>query len=251
MAEVRELGAHHPLLKEIRRAALKGTLTTDGCAIAESFHLLEEAHRAGLAIRAVVATRSAVDRAAAWHDLLSLVPDSVFAGLATTEHSQGVLALVRLPAFSPNDLGSLNVLLDGVQDPGNAGAIVRAAEAFGASAIAALRGTVSFANPKALRASAGSCFRLPMLAGLTLEELRPRLGTIYAAVAHDGTPIGEIDWTAPCTLAIGSEAHGVSKDLLAVATPVRIPTLAVESLNAAVAAGVILYEARRQRGVPA
>ena len=251
MAEVRELGGHHALLKEIRRAAHKGSLTADGWAIAESFHLLDEARRSGASIRAIVATQQAVNRAAQGVEPVFTVTDAVFAGLTTTEHSHGVLALVRLPSATLEDLGSLNVILDGIQDPGNSGAILRAAEAFGAHAALALRGTVNWANPKALRASAGSCFRLPALSGFPLDEARPRLGTIYAAAAHQGVPIDQVDWTQPCTLAIGSEAHGVSAELSAIATPVRIPTTGVESLNAAVASGVILYEARRQRNARA
>lgn len=251
MAEVRELGAHHPLLKEIRRAASKGTLTDDGYAIAESFHLLDEARRSRAGIRLVIATRQAADRAAALHPDVAVVADPVFAQLSTTEHSQGVLALVRL--HSAADLAdlfappSLTVILDGLQDPGNAGAILRAAEAFGANGVVTLPGTVHLANPKALRASAGSCFRVPTISA-TVAALTPHLRRVYAAVAHDGMPIDQVDWTRDCSLVIGSEAHGVGEALRPIAQPIRIPTTGVESLNAAVAAGIILYEARRQRG---
>lgn len=248
MAEVRQLGANHPLLKEIRRAANKGILTDAGCMVAESLHLVREAQRSGRRIHTVVATASALP---AISDIdVATVPDAVFAKLATTEHSQGVIALVESPTWNVADLmapaPALTVILDRIQDPGNAGAIIRAAEAFRATGVASLPGTVSFFNPKAIRASAGSLFRVPFVHGAALADCT--VGRLYAAVARGGTTIDQVDWREPCSLVIGSEAHGVSREVLAVATPVRIPTTNVESLNAAVAAGIILYEASRQRG---
>ena len=109
------------------------------------------------------------------------VLDGLFHKLASTESPQGVLALVRLPEWTPEDLlrgTPLVVVLDGVQDPGNAGAILRTAEAFGATGAVFLKGTVSPSNPKCLRASAGSAFRLPIVteipAGLALYAADPR-----------------------------------------------------------------------------
>lgn len=250
MAEVRQLGAHHPLLKEIRRAASKGVLTESGCLVAESLHLIREAQRSGRRIHDVIASASAVEAAMRVADSVTVIPAAAFAKLATTEHSQGVLALVEAPVWRAADLlrpaPALTVILDGVQDPGNAGAIIRAAEAFGATGVASLPGTVSFFNPKTIRASAGSLFRTPFVPGVTLADCAST--KLYAAVAHGGTTIDQVDWCESCALVIGSEAHGVSPEVLSAATPVRIPTSNVESLNAAVAAGIILYEARRQRG---
>jgi TrmH family RNA methyltransferase len=150
---------------------------------------------------------------------------------------------------------SLVVVLDGLQDPGNAGAILRAAEAFGATGAMFLKGTVSPFNPKTLRASAGSLFRVPFLHGMDPELARAALQQnkveLYAAVPArpDGLlrPLGEVDLTGRCGLIIGNEARGVSGELRSAALDVSIPTVGVESLNAAVAAGILLYEARRQR----
>jgi TrmH family RNA methyltransferase len=143
------------------------------------------------------------------------------------------------------------VVLDGVQDPGNAGAIVRAAEAFGAAGVLFLRDTAGPFNPKTVRASAGSLFRLPFVYGLEREavrrELRARELRVLAAGAQNGQPPHGVDWTLPSALVIGSEAHGVSAPLGRDATAVRIPTRGVESLNASAAAAVLLYEASRQR----
>jgi TrmH family RNA methyltransferase len=148
------------------------------------------------------------------------------------------------------------VLLDGMQDPGNAGTIARAAEAFGATGVMFLKGSVSPHNPKTLRASAGSLFRLPYQHGvdpaLARAALRQNKTELYAAVParqKAARPLTEVDFTSPCGLVIGNEAHGVSEELRSAALDVSIPTVRVESLNAAVAAGILLYEARRQRAV--
>ena len=154
--------------------------------------------------------------------------------------------------FSGN---ALIVVLDGLQDPGNAGAIVRAAEAFGATGAIFLKGTVSPYNPKTLRASAGSLFRLPMLHGVDAECALPALAEsgvrLFAALPanRNGStrPLDAVDLTVNCGLIIGNEARGVSPELRSTAQHVSIPTVGVESLNAALAAGILLYEARRQR----
>jgi TrmH family RNA methyltransferase len=149
------------------------------------------------------------------------------------------------------------VVLDGIQDPGNGGAIVRAAEAFGATGALFLKGSVSPHNPKTLRASAGSLFRLPYLAGvdptLARAALRQHRVELYAGVpARPGVPVrslGDVDLTGACGLIIGNEARGVSGELRSAASDISIPTVGVESLNAAIAAGILLYEARRQRAL--
>jgi TrmH family RNA methyltransferase len=239
----------NPLLKRIRRAAAQGSLTEDGFALAEGPHLLEEALRSGVEIAAVIAAESAP---VAGHPRLVRVPDRVFATLAATENPQGVLTLVRPPAWTMADIlrgpAPLAVILDRLQDPGNAGAILRAAEAFGATGAIFLKGTVNPHNPKCIRASAGSVFRLPLVCGVTEADL-PEL-PLYAADRRAATRIDQADFTAACALIVGSEGSGVSPILARRATGVRIPIRGVESLNAAVAAGICLYEARRQRGAP-
>ena len=186
-----------------------------------------------------------------------VLPDALFDELSTTEASQGVVALVRPPAWTIEDtmpeLG-LTVVLDGIQDPGNAGAIVRAAEAFGASGTVFLKGTASPFNPKTLRASAGSLFRLPFVHDVDDSSFRKTLEgngmRLYAAMPLGRTLLHNADLRARCAILIGGEGRGVRPELSAVAAGLRIPTRAVESLNAAVAAAVVLYEAWRQRNLP-
>lgn len=238
---------HNPLLKRIRRAAARGSRTEDGFALAEGPHLLQEALRSGVEIEAVIASESA---AVAGHPRLVRVPDRVFRGLASTETSQGVLALVRPPVWTMADIlrgrAPLAVVLDRLQDPGNAGAILRAAEAFGATGAIFLKGTVDPYNPKCIRASAGSLFRVPLVCGVAEDEL-PEL-PLYAADSRAATRIDQAALTGGCALIVGNEGAGISPTLARRATGVRIPTRGVESLNAALAAGICLYEAQRQRG---
>ena len=257
--------AANPLVKSVRRAIARGTLTEDGLCVAESFHLLEEALRSECAVKIVLAARS-VESAVEAHVRrlagirMAVLPDALFESIAGTESSQGVIALVAPPAWIIEQLfrgRSLVVALDGVQDPGNAGAIVRAAEAFGATGVLFLKGTVNPFNPKTLRASAGSLFRVPFVYGIdsaqTREILtRPELA-LYASVprrsANHVKTLGDADLTHPFAVIIGSEGHGVSEASFLNAISLSIPTKGVESLNAAMAASIILYEAQRQRSV--
>jgi TrmH family RNA methyltransferase len=251
----------NPLLKEIRRAAARGSLTADGLAVAEGFHLLEEALRSRCEIRAVIAAepvRATVEAHVRGlkHTRVVAVSETVFADLSSTEAPQGVISLVRPPAWTLTQLvrgHPLVIALDGVQDPGNAGAVVRAGEAFGATGIAFLKGSVNPYNPKCLRASAGSIFRLPVVTSLEesllLAALEQKRVTLYAAVPRDGKILSEADLTGSCAIVIGSEGRGVSPKLARKSVGLRIPTSGVESLNAAVAAGVMLYEASRQRAL--
>ncbi|MCS6951354.1 MAG: RNA methyltransferase [Bryobacterales bacterium] len=249
----------NPLVRQIRRALGRGGLTEDGCCIAETVHLLEEALRSECEVRAVLVAESARPALEKLLERLvsvrvALTPDSVFRSLSTLESSQGLLALVRAPAWSLPQLLSgqiLLVVLDGIQDPGNAGTILRTAEAFGASGLVFLKGTVSPFNPKAVRASAGSLFRLPFVWGADAQRMmaafREHGLAVYAATPSGCTTAAQADFRRPCALIIGSEARGVSDLLRADATQVRIPTRRVESLNAAVATAILLYEAWQQR----
>ncbi len=255
--------AANPLLKSVRRAIVRGELTADGFAVAETFHLLEEALRSDCEVKIVLAAAS-VEAAVEKHVRrlagikVATAPDALFQSVAGTETSQGVIALVRPPAWTLQQLfrgRSLVVVLDGLQDPGNAGTIARAAEAFGATGMMFLKGTVSPFNAKTLRASAGSLFRLPFVHGIDAALARAALQQngveVYAGVPGDrdrAVPLEKADWTRKCGLIIGNEARGVSREMRSAALDVSIPTVGVESLNAAVAAGILLYEARRQRG---
>lgn len=249
------------LVKNVRRAVSRSGLTPDGLCVAEGFHLLEEALRSEVSIPAILIAESAFlaaepllpDHA---DTRLAVLPDDLFATLATTETTQGLITLVRLPEWIPELLfadPALVVILDGIQDPGNAGAIVRAAEAFGATGVIFGKGTVSPHNPRTLRGSAGSLFRIPFVAGLEaaaiVAQLQQNGCAAFAAMPwSEGVPTAEqTNFRGSTALVIGSEGRGIGEGFAGTAQPVAIPTQQVESLNASVAAAVLLYEASRQR----
>jgi len=236
---------HNPQLKELRRALQRGEPTTGGLCAIEGRHLLEEALRSPVEVVRVFTKLPQPSLPA--HIEQIEVPDHILAQVASTETSPGVVSLIRFPANRPAEeprLPPLVVYLDGLQDPGNAGTIVRAAEAFGATEVRFGEGCVSPFNPKTLRASAGSLFRVPFQTGAS--ALTGDL-TWYWSAPRDGERADQVDWKRPCGLVVGSEARGVHSLRRQAARPVHIPTLGVESLNAAIAASLLLYEAARQR----
>lgn len=252
----------NPLVKDVRRAIARGGLTAQGWCVAETVHLLEEALRSRCAVRQVLVAESAQGLLPRLDGVrVAILPDDLLQKISGTEASQGVIALVEPPEWTLPRLfegRALVVVLDALQDPGNAGAIVRAAEAFGATGAIFLKGTASPFNPKTLRAAAGSLFRVPFLYGMDLalarEAFEEQGVKLFAAVPRTGAntrPVADADLTQACALIVGNEGRGVSDEWLGTADGVSIPTLAVESLNAAMAAGILLYEARRQRSARA
>lgn len=251
--------AGNPLIKDVRRAVARSATTKDGLWVAESLHLLDEAFRSRLTVRKVLVSarrrRDVEVRLRGHGDVaLNVVGDDLFSEIASTETSQGVLALVEPPKWTLGDLFKgvpLVVVLDALQDPGNVGTIIRTAEAFGATGVVLLKGTAHAANPKTLRASAGSLFRLPHVGGLEPDELigeaKKRGLTCFAASSDGGIPLSQAPIERGCLIVLGSEAHGVSPVLREASEELRIPTGAVESLNVSAAAAVVLYDAARRR----
>jgi len=258
--EIREIAsAKHPLLKEIRRALRRGERTTDGLLPVETPHLLEEAIAAGLSVESALFTAALESQVRGLLKATTVryrVHADALRGISSTEAPQGLLALVRPREWLAHNLfapaPALVVMLAGIQDPGNAGTILRSAEAFGATGALLLRGTVHPENSKLVRAAAGSSFRLPHLAAVQLDQalaLAALHGApIYALDPRAKRTIDQVDLAKPCLLAVGAEGAGISPDLLEQATAVSVPRVRrVESLNAAVAAALALAEAARQR----
>jgi len=186
-----------------------------------------------------------------------LLPDKLFATAVPSDSPQGVAALVRCPVFSLESvLGKAAagpvVAISGVQDPGNLGTILRSAEAFGAAGVLLGEGTVSPFNSKVVRASAGSVFRLP-IAKVKVEEVLAKMRSqglrLVATSSHKGIPVHEAQLTGPLAIFIGSEGAGLPREILAqMDETLAIPhSPQVESLNAGVAASIVLYEVARQR----
>jgi TrmH family RNA methyltransferase len=245
----------------MRQAFQRSELTTDGYCAVEGQHLAEEAIRSGLRFKAVFFSDEAGSRIEKLLPQISnqaealILPDDIFRSAVNTETPQGVAALVKWPDHKPEQiLARENPLLVGavgVQDPGNLGTIIRSAEAFGVTAVLLGEKTVSEFNSKVVRASAGSVFRVPLIhVDLSrIEELRGRGVRFLATSSHKGTPIDKADLSGGVALMIGSEGTGLPRDYMArVNETVRIPqSERVESLNAGIAASILLYEAARQR----
>jgi RNA methyltransferase, TrmH family len=263
-------GRHNPLVKQLRQAFSRSELTDAGDCAIEGLRILEEAIRSGLRFSSVFFRESAQDRAnrllpqiGAQVETL-LLPDKLFDSLVPSESPQGVAALVRLKEFSLDDVterlqvGPI-VALAGLQDPGNLGTILRSSEAFGSAGVVLGEGTVSAFNSKVVRASAGSVFRLPIVHGqgesgsAKLEEVSEKLRSqgvrLIATSSHKGTSLDQADLASPAAIFFGNEGSGLPRDLMAKMDEViAIPhTPQVESLNAGVAASIVLYEAARQR----
>jgi RNA methyltransferase, TrmH family len=275
LARLRRIGGrHNPLVKELRQAFSRAQLTDSGDCAVEGLRIVEEAIRSGVHFRAVFFRESSQGLAErllpqlGMHvDTLSL-PDRLFDSVIPSESPQGVAALVRLRTFSlENILERLQVgpivLPVGLQDPGNLGTIVRSAEAFGSAGVILWEGTVSPFNFKAVRATAGSLFRVPMVCGNRessatqpddiLGKLRVQSVRLIATSSHKGTALDQADLKSPCAIIIGNEGSGLSREVMAKMDEiVAIPHAPqVESLNAGVAASIVLYEAARQRNLRA
>jgi len=253
----------NPLLKVFRRALAEG-VTREGWLAVEGPHLLEEALASGAGVRSVLVRTAAARK---FRDLLARlpketelveIPDKLFSRVSATQTPQGLAALVELR--SPNLdglLGAPNALLVvacGVQEPGNIGMMIRSARALGATALVTFKGTVNPSNPKAARASAGAIFRLPIVEGLEpamLFRKRRRAGIqISSADRHSAVSVAEVDLRGRVAFLIGREGTGLSDEVAREADQiVGIPLCpGTDSVNAAMAAGIFLYEAARQRG---
>jgi RNA methyltransferase, TrmH family len=256
-------GRHNSLLKELRQAFSRGELTASGeCAI-EGFRVIEEAVRSGLRFRAVFVSESGQTRAARLlpqigsHVETVLLPDKLFAGAVPSETPQGVAGLVHIKTHTLDQLienaSSVPLLVvAGLQDPGNLGTILRSAEAFGAAGAVLGEGTVSVYNSKVVRASAGSVFRLAALKAdlkATIEKLRTRGIRLVATSSHKGTSLPQANLNRQIAIFIGNEGAGLDKKLISEMDElIMIPhSPRVESLNAGIAASIILYEAARQK----
>jgi TrmH family RNA methyltransferase len=232
-------------------------------ALLEGPHLVAEALAAGLVLEEVLATLPFLDsvegrRLAALLPLAPLeVSSELLADLTDADSPRGILAVASLPRLGPASLpaaaGRLYLYLDGLQDPGNLGALARVAEAAGAAGLALSPGCVHPNHPRALRASAGSLLRLPVAVGAEPDALEAHLALAHprwaALVPRDGEDLYRAPLDGTLILAVGAEGPGLSSGLLARASlRLTIPmATAVESLNATVAAALVLFEARRRK----
>ncbi len=238
-----------------------------GLVFVEGVRLCEEALRASVVFEAVMYTRTLTvdERGNALLDRLRevcrnthAVSEDVLESVSDTKTPQGLVALAHRPETGGERIEQtegvpLVVVMHRANNPSNAGAALRVAEAAGATGVILTKGSTDPLSPKSLRGSMGSAFRLPLWTGPTLEEAlgwcaARGIGTVATAAAANSLHT-ELDWTKPRAIVLGPEAGGLSEaELGATEEAVRIPMREpVESLNLATALAVILYEAARQR----
>ncbi len=253
----------HAVVKRFR--ALARGREGDGCVLLDGLHLVEEALASGVTIEtAAFAESAALGRLAPLLARLqhagahvASASDAVFHALSPVQHPSGVVAIARLSTAATGSalsrIPQLVVMLDGVQDPGNMGAIIRAAEACGATGVVVGPGSADPLGWKALRGAMGSSFRLPVAIDVPPPDavLAARAAglRVFAAVPTHGTPLRGCDLRGPAAILFGGEGAGLPRDvLLQVDERLTISMQPpVESLNVAVAVALVLYEASRQR----
>ena len=253
----------NPLVRLLRSLHSSRGRRDEGLLLLEGRHLLEEALRLQLTPELVVATPAWISRHGdLWEQLPAAtrrqpMADSALALAASTSHPDGVLATLRLPSPQPVSRPGFVLALDGLQDPGNLGTILRTALAAGIEEVWLAEGADPYST-KVLRASSGAALALP-LRRLERSDLLSWLQGPQAAglqrvatLVSGGRPYWDVDWTQPTVLLLGNEGAGLDRQLAALAdVRVTIPhSPAVESLNVGVAAAPLLLERWRQNGIP-
>jgi RNA methyltransferase, TrmH family len=254
----------------VKRARAVRSRKLDGLIFVEGVRLCEEALGASLKIEDVLCTeRLAQDERGAQLlqalgrvcERIAFVSEQVFASVSDTKSPQGIALIAAEPRTGPelliNHAGQapLIIVMHEINNPSNAGAILRTAEAAGATAGVMTAGSTDLFSPKALRGAMGSSFRLPLWVGAEFREIiewcNERGVQTVCADVQAARSFTEIDWTQPRALIVGAEAAGLSAEEVAAASEaVRIPMRPpVESLNVAVASAIVLYEAARQRAI--
>lgn len=249
-------------IKAARKLSERKERYATGLMLAEGVRLIGDAWQSGVRPAAIfyepegvaanpAAAQLLAELAAAGCECLPCAP-AVFETLTETVTPQGLVAMLPLPLQRPLPQPlDFALVLDGVRDPGNAGALLRSAAAAGAQVAIFGPGCVDPFNDKVLRAGMGAHFRLPLRVCPQWSQVRQALGgqmQFYLAQADAALTYDAVDWRQPCALVVGGEAGGAGAEAKAEATAIAIPMQqAVESLNAAVAGAIILFEAARQR----
>ena len=228
----------------------------------EGENLIEEAHKNGAEFQEILIRMGAGDRfIKPWMDdeKVYLVEQKLFEEIAQTETSQGIIASVVKPDLSLKDFESKKssgnfVVLDRLQDPGNIGTIIRTADAAGYELVVAMKGTADVFSPKVVRSATGSLFRVPIVFADNNDELAEFVHNagkkLVATCLDDSRFYYEEDLKENIALIVGNEGNGISPDLIGKSdVKIKIPMQgSIESLNASVAAAIIMYESVRKRG---
>lgn len=255
----------NPRIKAVQKLQRRRARHEQGRLLVEGVRLVRDAWEAGVRPEALFFAADLADGSAAVAGLVAalhaagveLVPCTarVFAELAETQTPQGIAALLPLPELPLPPSPDLLLVLDRVRDPGNAGTLLRTAEAAGVQLVLFGPETVDPFNDKVVRAGMGAHFRVPLRVCPRWEDVAAHIPPGQALYVADGAATldyTDVDWRAPSALIVGGEATGASQTAHATATPIAVPMLGrVESLNVGVAGAVILFEAARSRRMAA
>lgn len=251
----------NPRVKAAQRLHRKRHRQQTGTILLEGVRLLQDALATGARPQTVFYAPELVETNPGALTLLQILDDQgielvactslVFSAFTETVTPQGIAAIFHLPVLPLPTDSTFTLILDQVRDPGNSGTLLRSAEAAGADAVLATPHTADPFHDKVLRAGMGVHFRLPLRTCDAWTEvvsfLRPEQ-TLYMAEANAALAYDAVDWQHPFALVVGGEADGASAEACAAAIPIAIPMHgATESLNAAIAGSVIMFEAARQR----
>lgn len=257
--------SQNPAVKELKSLKSRKDREEKGLFYIEGLRIVEEAVQEKANITGIFISEGFADTHAGSPLMRSmetleckqyLIPDKLFAELADTETPQGILAVIGIRESHLEECLSeenLLVMLESVRDPGNMGTIIRTADAAGFTGIIVSKDCVDVYNPKVLRSTMGSIFHVPIYRSgnfpETIREIKARGIKVYAAHLEGKCSMYDADLAVDSAVIIGNEANGISREVAALADRlVKIPMAGkAESLNASIAAGVLMYEALRQR----
>lgn len=242
---------NNPIYKDAVKLLRKKYRDAEGKYLLEGIKPVRDALETGIVIETIFIKESEEEQRVFDADNVIVLSDDLFDGLSDTETTQGVIAVASKKESVFPEEGNV-VILDRLQDPGNIGTIIRTAEAAGFAAVATLKGTGDVYSPKVVRAASGSLFRMQVIQGLDENEVKclcTRTGRKLAVTALEGAQDFHETDLKDAAMVIGNEGSGVSESLMEAADiKVRIPMEGeIESLNAAVAAGILMYECMRQK----
>lgn len=262
---IRLTGSRNLLIKEVRSLKNKDSREDKGLYFIEGARFVAEALKGNMNIKYIVLSEAFLSNAGSSvllqkineNDIVSyVIPDSIFSSVSDTKTPQGILAVLPLERKQLKDAvfdGGLLVILDTIKDPGNMGTIIRTADAAGCEGVIIPEGCVDVYNPKVLRSTMGSVFHVPVYHCCSMAEAMDIAGKngylLYASHLEGSVSIYEADLSARIALIIGSEAEGIGEQTAKDANLlIRIPMEGrAESLNASVAAGIMIFEAMRQK----
>ncbi|YAF95759.1 MAG: TrmH family RNA methyltransferase [Nodularia sp. CChRGM 3473] len=247
------------LVKQIRKLHSTKERHKQQLCLLEGTHLLQEACAVKYPLETVCCTPAwQIAHPSLWEEVCSsceraeVVSEEILAAIATTVQPDGVIATARRDHQTQVPFSGLVLALETIQDPGNLGTMIRTAAAAGASGLWLSGDSVDLDNPKVLRASAGQWFRLPMAVTenlkATVQQSQQAGMQVIATLPTANLTYWDVDWRKPSLILLGNEGTGLSADLTSMADKqVKIPlSPGVESLNVAIAAALMLYEAQRQ-----